>query len=147
MRGVAVVALLAGASLVAAAGDYAAAGLTEEKYQAAVTNLLIGLRSDNQGLKESSAYMLGELKAGEAVVPLMAILRSDAPESSRIVAALALCRIGDSRGVYAVKRAVQFDESASVQQKCAWFYEQYVKAGSFEFASVPDAEGVEMAVR
>jgi HEAT repeat protein len=143
----AVVMLLAGASAMAAAGDAEGTGLTQEKYQAAVANLLIGLKSDNQGLRESSACMLGELKADEAVVPLMAILRSDAPESSRIVAALALCRIGDSRGVYAVKRAVQFDASQSVQQKCAWFYEQYVKAGSFEFAHSPVAGGEEMAVR
>jgi len=143
----AAVVLLAGASALAAAGDTKGTGLTEEKYQAAVANLLIGLKSDNQGLQESSAFMLGELKADDGVLPLMAILRSDAPESSRIVAALALCRIGDSRGVFAVKRAVQFDESRSVQQKCAWFYEQYVKAGSFEFAHSPVAEGTEMAVR
>lgn len=144
---VAVVMLLAGASAMAAAGVHESTGLSEEKYEAAVANLLIGLHSDNQGLRESSAFLLGELKAGEAVVPLMAILRSDAPETSRIIAALALCRIGDGRGVYAVKRAVQFDESQSVQQKCAWFYEQYVKAGSFEFAHSPDAGGTEMAAR
>jgi hypothetical protein len=81
--------------------------------------------------------MLGELKATEAVVPLMAILRSDDRECCRTVAALALCRIGEARGVFAVKRAVKFDESESVQQKCAWFYEQYVSPGSYGFITEP----------
>ncbi len=118
-----------------AAGEDNYAGLTKEKYDAAITNLLIGLKSDNLGLKTSSAFMLGELKAREGVVPLMAMLRSENPECCRIVAALALCRIGDERGVYAVKRAVQFDESQQVAQKCAWFYEQYVQPGTYDFVS------------
>jgi hypothetical protein len=116
-----------------AAGGIKDTGLTEEKYSAAVENLLIGLTSDNLGLRESSAFMLGELKADAAVVPLMKMLRSDDHESSRIVAALALCRIGEGRGVYAVKRAASFDESENVAQRCAWFYDQYVHPGSFDF--------------
>lgn len=128
--------LLAAFSTLAAGGDKYA-GMSKEKYTAAVENLLIGLGSDNIGLKGGCAYMLGELKAKEAVVPLMAMLKSDACEDCRTVAALALCRIGDERGAYAVRRAVKFDESGSVQQKCAWFYEQYVTPGSFGFVSEP----------
>lgn len=118
-----------------AAGEENYAGLTKETYDAAIVNLLIGLKSDNQGLKTSSAFMLGELRAREAVVPLMAMLRSGESECCRIVAALALCRIGDERGVFAVKRAVKFDESQQVAQKCAWFYEQYVQPGSYDFVT------------
>jgi HEAT repeat protein len=132
-RMAAAVLMLTGVSAMTMASEPNVAGLTEQKYEAAVQNLLIGLKSDNQGLRESAAFMLGELKASEAVVPLMAILRSDSHESSRVVAALALCRIGDARGVFAVRRAVTFDESASVQRKCAWFYDQYVLAGTFDF--------------
>ncbi len=122
-----------------AAGQEKIAGLTQEKYDAAVVNLMIGLKSDNLGLRESAAFMLGELKAREAVVPLMAMLRSEECEGCRIVAALALCRIGDERGVFAVKRAVKFDESEQVAQKCAWFYEQYVQPGTYGFVSPPVA--------
>jgi hypothetical protein len=124
--------LLAGSTAVAAGSDYPA-GLTAEQYNAAVTNLLIGLASDNTGLKTSSAFMLGDLKATEAVVPLMAILRSEEKTCCRVVAALALCRIGEARGVFAVKQAIRFDDNADVQQKCAWFYEQFVQPGSYQF--------------
>jgi HEAT repeat protein len=109
-------------------------GLTPEKYALAEQNLLVGIASDNQGLKESAACMLGDLQSTRAVIPLMDMLRTGETESVRIVAALALCRIGDLRGVYAVKRATTFDESENVQQKCAWFYNQYVQAGTFDIA-------------
>jgi HEAT repeat protein len=128
------VVLLAAGTMVAAGADKYA-GLTEDQYNAAVQNLLIGLKSDNHGLKTSAAFMLGELKASEAVIPLMALLRSEESECCRIVAALALCRIGDARGAYAVKQAVKFDESTDVAQKCAWFYEQYVRPGTFGFVT------------
>ena len=118
-----------------AAGEETYAGLTKEKYDAVVVNLMIGLKSDNPGLRASSAFMLGELRAREAVVPLMEMLHSGENESCKIVAALALCRIGDERGTYAVKRAVQFEENQQVAQKCAWFYEQYVQPGTYGFVT------------
>jgi len=103
---------------------------SEQKYAQAEANLLVGLRSDNLGVRESAAYLLGELKSTKAVIPLMSALRNAQHESTRIVAALALCRIGDARGVYAVKMAAQFDDDRSVQKRCAWFYNQYVSPAS-----------------
>jgi hypothetical protein len=99
----------------------------------AIPNLLIAIQSENDGLRESAAYLLGEFKCEQAVVPLMAILRGSDRESSRIVAALALCRIGASKGVYAVKRAALFDDSPEVRNCCAWFYNAYVEEGTFAF--------------
>jgi HEAT repeat protein len=144
--------ILAAAALIIAATTTAAASdpsttLTTEQYARAEKNLLIGIESDNQGVKEGSAYMLGELKSSKAVVPLMKMLRTDNLESARIVAALALCRIGDARGVYAVRRATQFDGSERVTQRCAWFYNEYVRAGAFEFAAVETPDVSTMATR
>jgi hypothetical protein len=112
-----------------------------------VTNLMNGLVSQNRGLKESAAFMLGEEKATRAVVPLMQMLRGGEEESSRIVAALSLCRIGDPRGVYAVKQAAKFDESERVRTLCAWFYNQYVQPGSFDFVAVQPAAPVDYGSR
>jgi len=95
--------------------------------KAAVTNLLIGLSSGNFGLRTSSAYMLGEIKADEAVVPLMKMLRNEKNEDGRIVAALALYKINDSRGIFAVKQAVNFDESNRVRKLCTNFYNQSLR--------------------
>jgi hypothetical protein len=102
--------------------------------EAVAINLMNGLASDNKGVRESSAFMLGEEKVTRAVVPLMKMLKDSDEESSRIVAALALCRMGEPRGAYAVRMAAKFDNSRRVRTLCAWFYEQYVQPGTFAFA-------------
>jgi len=140
----AVLGLMIMASTLVVAGEQPRS-LTPEQYARAEQNLLIGLCSDNQGVREGSAYMLGELRSPKAVIPLMAMLRNDDMESSRIVAALALTRIGDARGVYAVKRAATFDASGQVQQKCAFFVNEYAQPGAFEFAQVGTEGVLEMA--
>lgn len=95
--------------------------------KAAITNLMIGLESDNFGLRMSSAFMLGEIKADEAVIPLMEMLRKEKNEDARIVAALALFKINDSRGVFAVKQAIRFDESKRVKKMCSNYYNQILR--------------------
>jgi hypothetical protein len=68
-------------------------------------------------------------------------------EECRVVAALALCRIGDARGTFAVKQAVRFDKSERVQKLAAWFYDQYVKPGTYQFVSVDAAQSAPVAGR
>jgi len=128
--------LVAGVALISAALAYAGPGdvsravpdlqLTEDK-------LLENVHCDNCQMKDDAIYDLGELRSEKAVIPLMAVLHSDTDETSRIVAALALCRIGDARGTFAVKRAAMFDGSQKVRTRAAWFYNTYVKEGSFLF--------------
>jgi HEAT repeat protein len=91
-----------------------------------VKNYLNGLESENNGLMSSSAYFLGELKSEEAVIPLMKLLKSSDEEQLRIAAALALLKIGDERGIYAIKKAIRFDDSKRVSEICAKFYNDYL---------------------
>jgi expansin (peptidoglycan-binding protein) len=97
-------------------------------------NLFIGLAYDNLSLQRGCALMLGEIQSKRAVIPLMNVLHNNADENMRIAAAWALCKIGDARGVYAVKMAVKYDECTKVQATCAWYYENFVKQGTFTFA-------------
>ncbi|MCZ6704255.1 MAG: hypothetical protein O6940_14600 [Ignavibacteria bacterium] len=92
----------------------------------ATKNLLIGLESKNNGLISSSAFYLGEYNSTQAVIPLMKILKNSGVEELRISAALALLKIGDARGIYAIKRAIKFDESKRVSNMCSKFYNAYV---------------------
>jgi hypothetical protein len=91
----------------------------------AIKNLLIGVNSDNQGLKLSSGYYLGELKSDEAVISLMNILKNSENSEERIMAALSLSKIGDARGIYVVKQAIKFDESERVRKLCSLFYQDF----------------------
>lgn len=87
---------------------------------------LVGISSDNQGLKVSSAYFLGEMKSFKAVIPLMKILRDDKSESARLAAALALVKIGDARGIFMVKRTVDFNDHEKVRKLAKHLYSAYL---------------------
>jgi HEAT repeat protein len=89
-------------------------------------NLLIGLSSENLGLRTSSAQMLGDMLSQKAVFPLMSMLKGDEHEEARIVAALALSKIGSPVGIFAVKQATRFDESERVRKMCSNFYNAIV---------------------
>jgi len=91
-----------------------------------VTNLLNGINSENEGLKYSSAYFLGDLKSKESVIPLLKILHNDKNDEARIMAALSLSKIKDARGIFAIMQAIKFDKSDRVKKMCAIFYKDYL---------------------
>jgi len=95
-------------------------------YSTIEDNYLVGLKSDNLGLRMSCAYFLGELKSPKAVIPLMKILNSEKHEGARIMAAWSLIKIGDPRGIHLVKQHSDFCKDCSVQSMCAFFYYHYV---------------------
>ena len=95
--------------------------------ESTIASLMEGLTSDNLGLKASCAYMLGELKVTEAIIPLMRILHNDVNEELRISAALALYKIGTPISIYAVKQAGRFDESERVNKLAQNFYADYLR--------------------
>ena len=95
--------------------------------ESTIASLMEGLTSDNLGLKSSCAYMLGELKVTEAIIPLMRILHNDLNEELRISAALALYKIGTPMSIHAVKQAGRFDESARVNKLAQNFYTEYLR--------------------
>jgi HEAT repeat protein len=93
----------------------------------AVLSLLEGLKSENLGLKTSCAFMLGELRVSNAVIPLMKILKDDKNEQARISSALALYKIGTPLSIFAVKQAIKFDESQRVSKLATNFYNEYLR--------------------
>lgn len=111
----------------------------EAKFDKAVANYLVALKGENDGLRRSAIYMLGQLEAKDAVIPMMKVLRSCRDAKCRIAAAWALSKIGNSFGVYAVKQAVRFDDDLKVQTHAAWYYNLYVSPGTFAF--IPKSDG------
>lgn len=87
--------------------------------------LLSAIESTNLGLSVSSIQILGELNSNEAVLPLMKILHNSENEESRIAASLSLYKIGDKRGIFAIKMAAKHDNSERVRKMCSNFYTQY----------------------
>jgi HEAT repeat protein len=98
----------------------------EEKYKTIEDNLLVGLQTDNLGLKVSAAYFLGEMKSERAVIPLMKILKGNTTDEEKLIAALSLCKIKSERGMFAVKQRIKFDDSERVKRLCDIFYKNYL---------------------
>ena len=110
--------------LVTLTGDSFASNLTkrDSAIKRGEQNLLIAINSDNFGLKSSAAQILGDIKSEKAVIPLMKMLKSSDDENLRIVAALSLYKIQSAMGMFAVRQAIRFDESARVRKMCLNLY-------------------------
>lgn len=88
-------------------------------------NLIMGVQSDNLGLRTSAAMMLGDLRSTKSVFALMGMLKNDPNEGGRIAAALALYKIGSPIGIYAVKQTARLDDSGRVRKLCSLFYQDF----------------------
>lgn len=97
--------------------------------------LLDQLLTCDNAMKTQVAFALGEGKVEEAVEPLINML-DNGTEKCKIVAALALSRIGTDRASSAVRWAALKDDNPRVRTLAAWYYDQYVHPGSFEFVEV-----------
>ena len=89
-------------------------------------NLIVGLQSENLGLKTASAYMLGEYGTDKSVIALMKVLKSGQTEEESISAALALTKINTEKARFAVKQRAKFDESERVRRYCKLLYQQSI---------------------
>ena len=121
--------------------------LGDKKYNEGVENLLMALESGNTGLQRSAVYLLGRFQADRAVIPLLRILRNSTDEKSRIAAAYSLCRIGGGVAQQAVKEAVRFDESRKVRVHSAWYYNLFVREGTFAFVPSEGTDAIASEVK
>ena len=103
------------------------ADLNKPTKEACIKSLLEGLQTENLGLQAGCTYMLGELCCNRGVVTLLDILHNNSSEELRILAALSLYKIGDSRGIYAIKQSIKYDESDRVSRLCEKFYRAYMQ--------------------
>ena len=99
-----------------------------------VEKLMAQLSDCDNTAQIHAAFALGEGRIDGAVEPLIGMLDSGT-EKCKVVAALALSRIGTDRAASAVRWAARKDDNARVRTLAAWYYEQYVHPGSFEFVS------------
>ncbi len=103
------------------------ADLNSSEMEACFKTLQQGLNSDNLGLQAGCAYMVGELSCQRSVITLLKLLHDCPSEELRILAALSLYKIRDSRGIFAIKQAIKFDESKRVQRMCEIYYKAYLQ--------------------
>lgn len=86
--------------------------MNEKEYNQYLIN---ALKDENIGIRTSAAQLLGERKVAEAVDPLVKMLKSEKKYGARIIAALALYKIGDKRVLPELKNVAKCDKCKSVR--------------------------------
>lgn len=117
-------------------------GIPEEKKSAVVDNLTIGIKSDNTGLKSSSALVMYDLisesylkssDAAKAMIPLLEMLNNGKTDEERIAAAVALFELGNPIGIYRLRGVGKFDKNERVAVICKNLYVSYHKLHGTEY--------------
>jgi hypothetical protein len=122
-----------------------AGSFSESKKEAIVDNLIVGIKSENYGIRTSAAYILGDLveqqyldkvDASEGVSYLMNMLRSGSTDEEKIIAALSLYKIGNLQGIYLLRGIAKFDDSQRVRNISKNLYCNFHKVNhSFYFCN------------
>lgn len=100
------------------------------QYDKIEKSLMMGLKSDNFGLRMSSAFMLGEMESTKAVDDLVNMLRTEEDEGAKVMAALSLVKIGSDRALFMVKRTIQFADSAKFSARLDHIYKAHLHKDS-----------------
>lgn len=98
----------------------------------AITNLISCLNSENSGVKNSAIYFAGEYRIEEVLLELMRILRSDAEEETKLLAAQSLYRLNNERAAYVLKSVSSEDPNIKVRNMCNLLYQSYLNNQSIE---------------
>lgn len=114
----------------------------QEQKSVIVENLNVGIKSDNYGLRTSSANVLFDLinesylqseDASKSMIPLLIMLENGTTDEERIAAALALFKLGNRIGIYRLRGVAIFDDNARVSTICKNLYYSYHKLNGTEY--------------
>jgi HEAT repeat protein len=93
--------------------------------ETAIKNLMVGLNSENEGLRKSSIYFAGLYGIEEAAGTLVDQFPEEKNPKLRILIALALYRIGDQKGMDAIFTASKKDGDQEVKRICSAIADEY----------------------
>lgn len=116
--------------------------LSQEKKSAIVDNLMVGIKSENTGLRTGSADVLSDLvrsaylekdDASKSMIPLLRMLEQGKTDEERIAAALALFDLGNPIGIYRLRGVAVFDDNERISKICKNLYYSYHKLNGTEY--------------
>ena len=81
-----------------------------------IKNLSAGINSDNYGLKRSAIYLAGKYKLDRLLDDLIKILDAERNEQVKILTAIAIDKIGDRKGLEAIRNKISSEKDDKVKQ-------------------------------
>lgn len=97
----------------------------------AIGNLITGIKSDNEGLKRNSIYFAGKYKVEETVEVLTGQLKTEKDAANKILIALSLYQIGNSKGLEVVNQTAKTETDERVKAMCEHIYAQFLSDKKF----------------
>lgn len=117
-------------ALVQTANVFSQENIKEKLFQhpTAVNDLMIGIQSENDGLRKSSIYFAGKYRIREVVSALIDQMDQEKNPSIRILIANSLFRIGDERGMEKIIAVAAKDDNGKVRRICSALVREYKSA-------------------
>lgn len=92
----------------------------------AIKSLIIGINSQNDGLKRSSIYLSGCYKINETVDALVKLIDHEVNISTKLLIIRSLYNIGDLKGMIKIHDISLYDENDNVRSLAAAVYQAYL---------------------
>lgn len=108
-----------------------------EKYELSensVKSLIMGITSENQGLRKSAIFYAGQYKLEAAVDCLIEELQKEEDSSTKILIALSLYKIGNPIAIDYIKEVAAKDENENVKNMFSTIYSEFIFDTSFATA-------------
>ena len=122
----------------AAAASYGMNGDKDEKHptEKQANSLVMGIKSSNEGVSQSSIYYAGQYRIVQSVEVLINILNDPQRDNyTRTLAALSLGRIGDPKGIKAIKEIAEGDKDAKLKTVSNIIYKEYNDFNDFQLSA------------
>jgi HEAT repeat protein len=98
--------------------------LSKHKY--ALQNLVIGIHSENEGVRESSIYFAGQYRLIDTEDALIEQLKVEKESNIRVLIGLALYRMNSEKGMNELQRLASKDENPRVRRMSSAIYNEYL---------------------
>ena len=101
----------------------------------AIANLIVGINSENEGVRKAAIYYAGKYEISQATDALIEQLKAEKKSSVQILIALALYKIGNEKGIEAIYLNSSLENDQHVKRMCdAIVEEYYANNNTYEFA-------------
>jgi hypothetical protein len=106
------------------------------KHKYALQNLVIGIHSENEGVRESSIYLAGQYRFIDTEDALIKQLKVEKKSDIKVLIGLALFRMNSEKGMSELQRLASADENPRVSRMSYAIYNEYLVNNSNRTADV-----------
>lgn len=106
------------------------------KHKYALQNLVIGIHSENEGVRESSIYLAGQYRFIDTEDALIKQLKVEKDSDIKVLIGLALFRMNSEKGMSELQRLASADENPRVSRMSYAIYNEYLVNNSNRTADV-----------